>query len=400
MSRADPGSNRRVATIVAAVLVLGLLLVWLRARRQDDAALAHERAVEQADVAPGTPVTDPLLPAGHLVIDLVPAAPGLHLLRPATIHVGAKVGEWTASSAVELDDQGLDRRYAISVAGPYLVETGMFDAPAGAHGQRLSLRAIPIDPAIPYVDGREVERVMEVDLTRADVIGLRRIEGMTVLETRDLPRSPAVLGGTALAERFTMEYKMHKDHWNSLDRRRNLAIVRAAPTASFAEVFPVVDAILTPKRPMTTPAGDIDISAFDLSVQGPLPARVRGEHRVIDEGEPAWKGPLPAVRAGAIAVAGRLDSEGIKRVLAANEGALRGCYVEGLRRQPKLHGSLTVLFTIGQDKAVSRVARGDSDLPDPATIECMLHTFDDLVFSKPEGGTVRVTIPYLLSPAR
>lgn len=281
MSRSDLASNRRTRVIfaalggVAALIVIGLAVLWLVARREVNAVIAHQSAVRQTAVTPGRPMFDPLLPAGSLVVDLVAAAPELHLAEPAMVHVATKIGAWAVDSPAELDGTGLDRSYPISITGPYLVQAGSFDAPSGSHGQLISLRAIPIDPAVPYVDSAGVVHGFEVDLTRADVIALRWIQGTTVLATRDVPRAPANLAPAALAKVFREEWEKHTSHAEPVDPWRDHAIVRAATTASFAEVFPVVEALLATKRPMTMPAGNRDVAAFQISVQPPLPAAVQ-----------------------------------------------------------------------------------------------------------------------------
>ena len=281
MSGSEPASDRRIRIIfaalggVATLVVLALVVLWIVARRQLDAVIAHQNAVSETAVTPGRPRIDPLLPAGSLVVDLVAAAPELHLREPAMVHVGTNTGAWAVESPAEIDGTGLDRGYPISVTGPYLVETGSFDAPTGGHGQLITLRAIPIDPAIPCVDSAGVEHAFEVDLTRPDVIALRWMAGSTVLAQRDLPRSRADLSHAALAKAFSEEWEAHTTHADPADRWRDHAIVRAAPAASFAEVFRVVEALLATKRPMTMPAGDRDVAAFQISVQPPLPARVQ-----------------------------------------------------------------------------------------------------------------------------
>lgn len=90
----------------------------------------------------------------------------------------------------------------------------------------------------------------------------------------------------------------------------------------------------------------------------------------------------------------------IQRIVAANEGEVRRCYVEGLRREPRLQGRLTVRFVIGRDGAISRVANGGSDLVDGAVADCILRSFEELSFRQPEGGIVTVSQPYVLSTGR
>lgn len=77
---------------------------------------------------------------------------------------------------------------------------------------------------------------------------------------------------------------------------------------------------------------------------------------------------------------------------------MRKCYEDNLRNSPNLQARVAVSFVIGVDGKVTSARDGGSDMPDSATIACVVRVFRDLAFPKPEGGIVRVTYPVMFSP--
>jgi hypothetical protein len=213
----------------------------------------------------------------------------------------------------------------------------------------------------------------------------------------DLPLSPDVLAG--LAARFEAEWKDHRGHFDPSDKKVDQAIVRVGPTTPFAGIFAVVEALLATKRVIDVGGYGEAVAAFHVSVQPPLPPRPPAVHR-LDDGQPPWKGPAPRVRVGQVMISGRLVPDVITRIVAGNEPEVRRCYLDGLRREPRLQGRVSIRFVIGNDGAVSNVGNGGTDLPDMAVIECIVHLFEELAFPRPAGGIVTVIHSYLLSPGR
>jgi hypothetical protein len=105
----------------------------------------------------------------------------------------------------------------------------------------------------------------------------------------------------------------------------------------------------------------------------------------------------PRVRMGATSVSGRLPPEVIQRIVRQNFGRFRLCYENGLRKDPKLEGRVSVSFVIGRDGSVSNV-KGGGDLADRAVADCVTRAFHGLSFPQPEGGIVTVTYPIMFSP--
>lgn len=103
----------------------------------------------------------------------------------------------------------------------------------------------------------------------------------------------------------------------------------------------------------------------------------------------------PRVRVVDTHISGRLPAEVIRRVVRQNHSRFRNCYEQALLQNPSLAGRVSVRFVIGRDGAVTHVANGGSDLPDPKVVSCVTRAFYDIGFPKPESGVVTVTYPIL-----
>jgi hypothetical protein len=108
---------------------------------------------------------------------------------------------------------------------------------------------------------------------------------------------------------------------------------------------------------------------------------------------------MPVIRMGAVTVKGTLPVEVIQRIVRQSFGRFRLCYENGLRNNPTLSGRVVARFVIDQQGSVSTVADGGSDLPDQATIACVLRPFHGIVFPQPGSGVVVVTYPLSFAPA-
>lgn len=107
----------------------------------------------------------------------------------------------------------------------------------------------------------------------------------------------------------------------------------------------------------------------------------------------------PSVKMGGVNVQGRLPPEVVQRIVRQNFGRFRMCYEGGLRRDPKLEGSVTVQFEIGKDGAVSKPKSvAVTDLKDQAVVACIVKSFASLSFPAPEGGVVVVKYPIKFAP--
>jgi hypothetical protein len=79
-------------------------------------------------------------------------------------------------------------------------------------------------------------------------------------------------------------------------------------------------------------------------------------------------------------------------------GRFRLCYENGLRRNPKLGGKVSVKFVIGTSGEVTSASDAGSDLPDKTVVGCIVSSFSRLSYPAPEGGIVTVIYPFTFTP--
>jgi hypothetical protein len=121
--------------------------------------------------------------------------------------------------------------------------------------------------------------------------------------------------------------------------------------------------------------------------------------------EPAPEPEIPAAEAGTkpkggSKVKGTLDKKDIKAGVAKGVSAVRSCYEKGLRKDPKLAGTVSVQFVIGGGGKVSSAVVAKSDLSDPSVANCVAKAVKKLEFPEPKGGgNVVVTYPFVLRPS-
>jgi hypothetical protein len=114
--------------------------------------------------------------------------------------------------------------------------------------------------------------------------------------------------------------------------------------------------------------------------------------------------PLLDVRSGGandsnrLAQLGRIPPEEIQKTVRASYPVIQHCYEEGLARDPKLEGRISVRFVIDLDGSVRSAVVDSQTLPDPEVGSCMVKKFLELHFPKPDGGIVTVVYPIMFSP--
>ena len=123
-----------------------------------------------------------------------------------------------------------------------------------------------------------------------------------------------------------------------------------------------------------------------------------GNSHGLTTGQHVAKAP-PGLREAHLDVNGRLAPEVIQRIVRMNNGRFRQCYENGLRTNPTLSGRVTTKFVIGRDGAVQMAADGGSDLPNQEVVSCVVRSFQNLSFPKPEGGVATVVYPIVLTPS-
>jgi hypothetical protein len=102
-------------------------------------------------------------------------------------------------------------------------------------------------------------------------------------------------------------------------------------------------------------------------------------------------------RSAETTVQGRLPPEAIQRIVRASFGRFRGCYEQGLQKDPSLEGRVAVKFVIARDGAVSMVSAADHSFADDSVAKCVARAFYNLSFPQPEGGIVTVVYPIVFS---
>jgi hypothetical protein len=106
----------------------------------------------------------------------------------------------------------------------------------------------------------------------------------------------------------------------------------------------------------------------------------------------------PRIEIGKPEVAGRLAPQVVGRVLRRHHNLWRRCYEEGLPRYPNLEGRVVLNFVIGQDGAVTNVSNNGSNLPDSATVGCMIRGLYGMIFPTPEAGVAHAKAVLFCSP--
>lgn len=87
-----------------------------------------------------------------------------------------------------------------------------------------------------------------------------------------------------------------------------------------------------------------------------------------------------------------------RTILSQNQGAMQNCYERALRRNPSLQGRVSLNLLISSTGKVSEAKAQGAGLRDPAVMECMETHARTMQFPRPEGGAVRMNIPYVFSP--
>jgi TonB family protein len=110
-------------------------------------------------------------------------------------------------------------------------------------------------------------------------------------------------------------------------------------------------------------------------------------------------GKVPRVKQAVAEVKGSLDKDIIRRIVRAHINEIRYCYNQGLVKDPKLEGKVTIQFTIGPAGSVPVAVVSDSTVSDEAVGMCAAKAVKRWKFPKPEGGgNVVVTYPFVLEP--
>lgn len=99
------------------------------------------------------------------------------------------------------------------------------------------------------------------------------------------------------------------------------------------------------------------------------------------------------------APSGTLTKDQVQAGVVEVKPQIVGCYEQALAQNPKLAGSIKVLFEIGvdpddADKGAVVAGEVDSEMGSPFFEACVLQSIVGARFPRPEGGVVRVTYPF------
>lgn len=120
-----------------------------------------------------------------------------------------------------------------------------------------------------------------------------------------------------------------------------------------------------------------------------------GKSTAFDKRRP--KQPTARIARGEIV--NGIDKEIIRRVVRAHINEVRGCYGQGLVRDPNMQGRVAIAFTIGPTGVVSRSVVAESSLGDSGVEQCIAKAVRRWKFSMGQtGGSAMVTYPFVLNP--
>jgi hypothetical protein len=119
----------------------------------------------------------------------------------------------------------------------------------------------------------------------------------------------------------------------------------------------------------------------------------------FDAGDAPTDGGTPQLREDPPSgSSGPLPPAVIQRIVRKSFGRIRLCYEQGLARDPKLVGRVTIRFVIDEHGAVASAADAGSTLPDPKVVSCVVGVFGGMSFPAPQGGSVTVKYPIDFMP--
>jgi hypothetical protein len=109
--------------------------------------------------------------------------------------------------------------------------------------------------------------------------------------------------------------------------------------------------------------------------------------------------PAPRVKVDVVQIRGRIEEADVLRTARAKGyWPFRLCYEEGLRRTPKLHGTVKLRVSVGPGGSARGVRKVAAELDDATVTSCLLKAARGLALPSPERGTPDVTLEVSLWP--
>jgi hypothetical protein len=109
--------------------------------------------------------------------------------------------------------------------------------------------------------------------------------------------------------------------------------------------------------------------------------------------------PAPRIKVDVPIVHGKVDEgEVLKQVRAKGYWPFRKCYEDGLRRAPKLRGSMRLRLNLDAHGKVHRPKKLTAELADAQVVDCVLQAAGALSLNLPVRGTPEITVEISLYP--
>jgi hypothetical protein len=109
--------------------------------------------------------------------------------------------------------------------------------------------------------------------------------------------------------------------------------------------------------------------------------------------------PAPRVKVDVVQVKGRIpEGDVLRAARAKGYWPFRLCYEDGLRRAPKLHGTVKFKLTVGPEGSARGIRKAGAEIDDGLVVSCVLQAARKLTLPPPERGTPEVTLEVSLWP--
>ena len=130
-------------------------------------------------------------------------------------------------------------------------------------------------------------------------------------------------------------------------------------------------------------------------MKGPRAGKVRTSRK---SSEVKVKGKV-GIKKGKV-LEGKADASGVASVIKRRQSAIRKCYEEGLRSNPKLSGKVYIKFTIGSRGRVTKakVDKTKGSVGDTVG-KCIVRRLKGWKFPKPDDGSATFRYPFVLTRA-
>ncbi len=106
---------------------------------------------------------------------------------------------------------------------------------------------------------------------------------------------------------------------------------------------------------------------------------------------------VPKIRKGAATYSGFCKKSDIQRVVSRRSKTIRYCYSKELQRFRNLKGKVKLMWIIGTNGLVEKVAVIEDTIKNSRMNSCLKRQVKRWKFSKPEGGKCRIKYPFVFS---